>query len=98
MSARQHAAPNRNRPHTRLPWFVASAVAPLVVGIINPAIVHASEHTTPGTAISAHALDLAGNPAHADAKTAKAMTTPAATSGAATGHVMLTGCIPGLNC
>jgi hypothetical protein len=98
MSARQHAAPNRNRPHTRLLWVVAAAAAPLVVGIINPATVHAIEHTTPGTAISAHAHDLAGNLAHADARTARAMTTPAAPPGAATGHTILTGCIPGLNC
>lgn len=91
MSAHQDAdAPNRNWPHKRSWWVVA---APLLVGTINPAAVHASGHTTAGTEISTRAHNLAGSPARSGATTAT-RTAP----GGPTGHVILTGCIPGLNC
>jgi hypothetical protein len=99
MSARPHAdAPNRNRPHKRLPWVVAATATALLVGTFNPATGYASEHTTPEAAISAHSHDLAGNQVHADGRTARTTTTPAVAPKASTGHVMLTGCIPGMNC
>jgi hypothetical protein len=98
MSARPHAdAPNRNRPHKRLPWVVAATATPLLIGIFNPTAVHASEHTTPEAAISEHSRDVAGNPVQADARTAR-ITTPAVAPKTPAGHVILTGCVPGMNC
>jgi hypothetical protein len=90
MSARPHAdALNRNRPHMRLPWVVAATATPLLIGVFNPAAVHASEHSTPEAAISEQSHNLPG---------ARTATTPGVAPKAPTGHVILTGCIPGMNC
>jgi hypothetical protein len=89
---------SRNWRRKSAPGLVAAAATLVLVGIANPAAVHASKHATSGAAIAAHQHDLAGNPAHSDASTATTRTTPATAPGAATGHVILTGCVPGLNC
>jgi hypothetical protein len=90
--------PCRNCPGKRTPRLVAATAALMLVGIVNPAAVHANEPATLGAATAAPEHDLAGNPAHSDTGTATTMRTPAAEPGAPTAHVILTGCVPGLNC